>query len=71
MYTLDARNHGSSDHVSQMDYNSMSHDTVQFCKDHSLERVSLLGKSSLYMHDMIMIFKNFGFKVIAWVERQP
>lgn len=45
VYTLDARNHGSSGHVSQMDYNSMSHDTVQFCKDHSLERVSLIGHS--------------------------
>ncbi len=43
MYTLDARNHGNSGHVTQMDYHVMSKDTVAFCEEHRLERVSIIG----------------------------
>ena len=43
VYALDARNHGNSDHVTHMDYALMSRDTMQFCKEHQLDRVSLIG----------------------------
>lgn len=44
VYALDARNHGNSGHVTQIDYHLMSRDTVQFCEEHRLENVSLIGK---------------------------
>ena len=43
MYAVDARNHGKSDHVAQMDYALMSRDTIEFCREHQLERVSIIG----------------------------
>lgn len=43
VYALDARNHGNSGHVTQMDYDLMSRDTLEFCREHQLEQVSLIG----------------------------
>ncbi|GBE90134.1 Abhydrolase domain-containing protein [Sparassis crispa] len=45
IYSLDLRNHGSSPHAAPMTYAHMAEDVVQFCKEHSLSRVSLLGHS--------------------------
>ncbi|GBE84401.1 alpha/beta-hydrolase [Sparassis latifolia] len=45
IYSLDLRNHGSSPHAAPMTYAHMADDVVQFCKEHSLARISLLGHS--------------------------
>ncbi|EMD31298.1 hypothetical protein CERSUDRAFT_100492 [Gelatoporia subvermispora B] len=45
VYTLDLRNHGTSPHAEPMTYLSMASDVLQFCRDHSLRNVSLLGHS--------------------------
>jgi pimeloyl-ACP methyl ester carboxylesterase len=47
VYAIDARNHGNSDHVPQLDYHLMSRDTVEFCEQHKLEKVSLIGNKAL------------------------
>ncbi|KDQ59096.1 hypothetical protein JAAARDRAFT_57066 [Jaapia argillacea MUCL 33604] len=45
VYSLDLRNHGASPHAEPMTYTSMALDVVQFCKQHSLSDISLLGHS--------------------------
>lgn len=47
VYALDARNHGNSDHVNQMDYHLMCKDVVQFCEEHQLERTNVIGRYQL------------------------
>lgn len=41
----DLRNHGSSPHSKQHDYNAMSLDVLHFCEEHSLRNIALLGHS--------------------------
>ncbi|OCH94808.1 alpha/beta-hydrolase [Obba rivulosa] len=45
VYALDLRNHGTSPHAEPMTYLSMASDVLQFCKDLSLHKISLLGHS--------------------------
>ncbi|KAG8934078.1 hypothetical protein FRC01_005239 [Tulasnella sp. 417] len=45
IYTLDLRNHGQSPHNEVMDYTSMAHDIIEFCKERSLKNINLLGHS--------------------------
>ena len=47
VYALDARNHGNSDHVNQMDYHVMCKDVVRFCEDHQLEKTTVIGRYRL------------------------
>lgn len=47
---MDARNHGNSGQVSQMDYHLMSRDALEFCKEHSLEKVSLIGDMPIIIY---------------------
>ena len=43
VYTIDARNHGETEHRSGMTYDLMSRDTLKFIRDHGLEKVILIG----------------------------
>ncbi|KZT02577.1 alpha/beta-hydrolase [Laetiporus sulphureus 93-53] len=46
IYTLvDLRNHGSSPHAEPMTYAAMAVDVLNFCRVHSLTKISLLGHS--------------------------
>ena len=44
MYTVDARNHGETEHMSDMTYVQMSQDTLKFIKDQGLEKAILIGR---------------------------
>ena len=41
---MDARNHGETEHRSEMTYDLMSQDTLKFIRDHRLEKVTLIGE---------------------------
>ena len=43
VYTVDARNHGETEHRSDMTYDLMSQDTLKFIQDQGLEKVILVG----------------------------
>ena len=45
MYVLDIRNHGDSPHVSEMTFDLMARDTVQFLKERDTEKTVLIGHS--------------------------
>lgn len=45
IYSLDLRNHGTSPHASPMNYSAMAEDVLNFCSEHSLRHISLLGHS--------------------------
>ncbi|CAK5275165.1 unnamed protein product [Mycena citricolor] len=45
VYTLDLRNHGSSEHALPMTYTAMARDVINFFKKHSLTDVALIGHS--------------------------
>ncbi|KAI8367300.1 Alpha/Beta hydrolase protein [Blakeslea trispora] len=45
VYAIDARNHGESPHAHEHHYEAMSHDIVEFIKQHDLEHPVLLGHS--------------------------
>ena len=44
VYTLDARNHGETQHTPEMTYDLMSQDTVKFIQDQGLDKAILIGK---------------------------
>lgn len=45
VYVLDMRNHGNSPHVSEMTFDLMARDTVEFLKERELTRTVLIGHS--------------------------
>ena len=45
VYIIDARNHGRSPHSSEMNYEVMMHDLLEFCHEHDLSEIYLLGHS--------------------------
>lgn len=45
VYTVDIRNHGSSEHALPFDYNTLVNDLVHFAETHSLGKVNLVGYS--------------------------
>ena len=45
VFVLDARNHGHSPHDSEMNYEVMMHDLLEFCHDQGLSEIYLLGHS--------------------------
>jgi len=45
VFILDARNHGHSPHDSEMNYEIMMHDLLEFCHDHGLSEIYLMGHS--------------------------
>ncbi|CAO1624737.1 unnamed protein product [Parajaminaea phylloscopi] len=45
VYAVDLRNHGTSPHVQSMNYADMASDLLRFVKDHSLEKIALIGHS--------------------------
>lgn len=45
VFILDARNHGHSDHYSEMNYEVMMYDLLEFCHDQNLTEINLLGHS--------------------------
>jgi pimeloyl-ACP methyl ester carboxylesterase len=45
VYVLDIRNHGDSPHVSEMTFDLMARDTVQFLKERDTEKTVLIGHS--------------------------
>ena len=45
VFTLDLRNHGSSQHTDEMDYSSMAGDVVEFLESQGLADAAILGHS--------------------------
>lgn len=45
VYAVDLRNHGTSPHVESMHYADMGADLLRFVKEHSLEKIALIGHS--------------------------
>ena len=43
VYTVDARNHGETQHTPEMTYDLMSRDTLKFIQDQGLDKVILIG----------------------------
>ncbi|CCH45056.1 Abhydrolase domain-containing protein 11 [Wickerhamomyces ciferrii] len=45
VYTVDLRNHGQSIHALPFDYETLAQDVADFCEDHGLKKVNLIGYS--------------------------
>lgn len=45
VYTIDCRNHGSTEHAAPFDYDTLVNDLVHFIKKHNLGKVNLVGYS--------------------------
>lgn len=45
VYTVDLRNHGETQHALPFDYSTLSQDIVDFCEQHNLKKVNLIGYS--------------------------
>lgn len=45
VFTLDARNHGDSEHADSMSYPEMAEDVAEFLKSHQINQVHLVGHS--------------------------
>lgn len=45
VHILDQRNHGRSVHSENFDYEEMAHDVSQYCEQHNLKNIILLGHS--------------------------
>ncbi|MGB0403366.1 MAG: alpha/beta fold hydrolase [Salibacteraceae bacterium] len=45
VFIIDARNHGHSEHNSEMNYEVMMYDLLEFCHEHNLTEINLLGHS--------------------------
>lgn len=45
VYTIDLRNHGQSMHALPFDYETLAQDVTDFCEDHGLKKVNLIGYS--------------------------
>lgn len=67
IFTLDARNHGSSPHCDVMTYKLMARDVVEFMDRHQLESVVVLGHSMGGKTAMVVadLFPNLVEKLIV------
>ena len=45
VHILDLRNHGKSFHSDEFNYNVMSDDVLEYCQEHNLAKVSIIGHS--------------------------
>ncbi|KAH3680909.1 hypothetical protein WICMUC_000052 [Wickerhamomyces mucosus] len=45
VYTLDLRNHGETSHAAPFNYDTLAHDIKDFCDEHNLQKVKLIGYS--------------------------
>ncbi|KAH3680910.1 hypothetical protein WICMUC_000053 [Wickerhamomyces mucosus] len=45
VYALDLRNHGKSQHALPFNYDVLANDVYQFCQDHNLKKIHLVGFS--------------------------
>lgn len=45
VHSLDLRNHGKSFHSDEFSYDSMANDVLEYCREHALEKVSIIGHS--------------------------
>lgn len=45
VFILDARSHGHSPHDAEINYEIMTHDLLEFCHDHGLSEIYLMGHS--------------------------
>ena len=45
VHMLDLRNHGKSFHSDEFNYNVMSNDVLEYCQEHNLAKVSIIGHS--------------------------
>ncbi|MGB8376618.1 MAG: alpha/beta fold hydrolase [Salegentibacter sp.] len=45
VHLIDQRNHGKSPHSDEFDYHVMAADIAEYCKEHSLENIILMGHS--------------------------
>lgn len=45
VHLIDLRNHGKSFHSDEFNYDVMSQDVLEYCKEHNLEKVSIIGHS--------------------------
>lgn len=45
VHLLDLRNHGRSFHSDEFDYDIMVQDVLDYCENHNLEKIALLGHS--------------------------
>ncbi|MBD79289.1 MAG: alpha/beta hydrolase [Crocinitomicaceae bacterium] len=45
VFILDARNHGHSEHSEEFSYEVMMYDLLEFCHEHHLDEINLLGHS--------------------------
>jgi len=45
VYTIDLRNHGETGHAQPFNYETLAHDVKEFCEQHELEKVKLVGYS--------------------------
>ena len=51
VHLLDLRNHGKSFHSDEFSYDIMVQDVYDYCKDNSLEKVNIIGHSTVsYTH---------------------
>lgn len=60
VHLIDQRNHGKSPHSDDFDYQIMADDIVEYCKEHNLEDIILLGHSMGGKAAMLMAAQNSG-----------
>lgn len=58
VYTVDLRNHGQSIHAMPFDYETLAQDVADFCEDHGLKKVNLVGYSLGAKICMLTMLKN-------------
>ncbi len=45
VHMVDLRNHGKSPHSDEFNYTAMSNDILEYCENHNLSRISIIGHS--------------------------
>ena len=45
VYIVDQRNHGRSPHVDEMNYEVLTQDIVEFCAQHQIQKITIIGHS--------------------------
>ena len=68
---LDARNHGSSQHVEEMNYGAFTEDLLRFLDQQNLEQAVLLGHSMGGKTAMVTALKHVITLSQHWGARRP
>lgn len=72
VHLIDQRNHGKSPHSEDFSYELMANDVVEYCRDHDLHEISLLGHSMGGKTAMLMACENEGLvKKLVVVDIAP